>query len=42
MGAVYEKILTRMEHVGWAPPRTRIKVNKAALIFTVARLWLLR
>lgn len=42
MGAVYEKILSRMEEVGWGPPRTRIKVNKAALLFTVARLWLLR
>jgi len=42
MGAVYAKILKRMEATGWAPPRTRIKVNKAALILTVARLWLLR
>lgn len=42
MGAVYQKILTRMEEAGWGPPRHRIKVNKAALLFTVARLWLLR
>lgn len=42
MGAVYEKILSRMEAVGWGPPRSRIKVNKAALLVTVARLWLLR
>lgn len=42
MGAVYEKILSRMEEAGWGPPRHRIKVNKAALLFTVARLWLLR
>ncbi len=42
MAAVYAKILGRMEAVGWAPPRTRIKVNKLALLFTVGRLWLLR
>ncbi|MBA3898399.1 MAG: presqualene diphosphate synthase HpnD [Sphingomonadaceae bacterium] len=42
MAAVYAPILRRMETIGWAPPRTRIRVNKAALIFTVARLWLLR
>ena len=42
MAAVYTKILGRMEAVGWAPPRMRIKVNKAALVFTVGRLWLLR
>ena len=38
MGAVYAKILARMEQQGWTPPRTRIRVNKAALIFTVVRL----
>ena len=42
MAAVYAPILTRMEAVGWAPPRTRIKVNKPALILTVLRLWLFR
>jgi phytoene synthase len=42
MAAVYAPILDRMEAQGWAPPRTRIKVNKAALIFTAIRLWLLR
>ena len=42
MAAVYAKILGRMETAGWAPPRTRIKVNKFALLFTVGRLWLLR
>ena len=42
MAAVYAPILTRMEAVGWAPPRTRIKVNKPALLFTVLRLWLFR
>ncbi|MBX9795748.1 presqualene diphosphate synthase HpnD [Sphingomonas sp.] len=42
MGAVYAKILARMEAQGWAPPRTRTKVNKAALIFTVLRLMVWR
>ncbi len=42
MAAVYHKILGQMEAIGWAPPRTRIKVNKAALIFTVGKLWLFR
>ncbi len=42
MAAVYHKILGQMETIGWAPPRTRIKVNKAALIFTVGKLWLFR
>jgi presqualene diphosphate synthase len=42
MGAVYEKILSRMEAQGWQPPRKRIKVNKAALIFTVLRLMAVR
>ncbi|MBX9814137.1 MAG: squalene synthase HpnD [Proteobacteria bacterium SG_bin5] len=42
MGAVYEKILSRMEREGWAPPRRRIKVNKLALIFTVLRLMAVR
>ena len=42
MAAVYAPILVRMEAVGWAPPRNRIKVNKPALLFTVLRLWLFR
>ena len=42
MAAVYEPILVRMEAIGWTPPRTRIKVNKPALIFTVLRLMLFR
>lgn len=42
MEAAYAKVLERTEAVGWAPPRARIKVNKAGLIFTVLRLWLLR
>lgn len=42
MAAVYAKILRRMEAAGWAPPRVRIKVNKAALILTVVKLSLFR
>ena len=42
MAAVYAPILTRMEAVGWAPPRKRIKTNKPALLFTALRLWLFR
>lgn len=42
MAAVYAPILVRMEAVGWAPPRTRIKTNKPALLFTALRLWLFR
>ncbi|MFA5968714.1 MAG: presqualene diphosphate synthase HpnD [Sphingomonas sp.] len=42
MAAVYAPILTRMSDQGWAPPRTRIKVNKRALILTALRLWLFK
>ena len=42
MAAVYAPILRRMEAVGWAPPRTRIRTNKPALILTALRLWLFR
>lgn len=42
MAAVYAPILKRMEATGWHPPRTRISVNKIALLFTVARLSLFR
>jgi len=42
MAAVYAPILKRMEAQGWAPPRERIKVNKAALILTALRLWLFK
>jgi len=42
MAAVYAPILTRMDEQGWAPPRTRIKVNKRALILTALRLWLFK
>ncbi len=42
MAAVYEPILRRMEVAGWAAPRTRIRTNKVALIFTAIRLSLFR
>jgi squalene synthase HpnD len=35
MSAVYANILTRMEAVGWAPPRKRAKIGKAALLWIV-------
>lgn len=38
MEAVYAKLLTRMETIGWAPPRQRVRVSKPALLWTVARL----
>ena len=42
MEAVYSKLLKRMEMVGWAPPRQRVKVSKPALLWTVARLLVTR
>jgi len=42
MEAVYSKILRRMEIVGWVPPRTRVRVSKPALLWTVARLLVTR
>jgi len=42
MEAVYSKILKRMEVIGWAPPRTRVRVSKPALLWTVARLLVTR
>ena len=42
MEAVYAKVLKRMEIAGWAPPRTRVRVSKPALLWTVARLALRR
>ncbi|WP_010215759.1 presqualene diphosphate synthase HpnD [Sphingomonas sp. PAMC 26621] len=42
MAAVYEPLLRRMETAGWAAPRTRIRVNKPALLLTVLRLSLFR
>jgi phytoene synthase len=37
MNAVYSQILTRMESVGWRPPRTRPRVGKARLMWAVLR-----
>lgn len=37
MAAVYAKTLRRMEAAGWAAPRHRVKVSKAELLLTVAR-----
>ncbi len=42
MAAAYEKVLARMEAVGWAPPRLRVKVSKPALLWTVLRLSIFR
>ncbi|HEX7854543.1 MAG TPA: presqualene diphosphate synthase HpnD [Sphingobium sp.] len=38
MDAAYSKVLIRMETVGWAAPRHRIRVSKAGLIWTIVRL----
>jgi phytoene synthase len=35
MSAVYANILTKMEAAGWAPPRERAKIGKAALLWIV-------
>jgi len=37
MGAVYLEILKRMEAQGWAPPRRRVKLPKAQLMFLALR-----
>lgn len=42
MAAAYARLLARMEAVGWAPPRRRIRVNKFALVFTALRMSLFR
>ncbi len=42
MEAAYAKLLKRMEKTGWAPPRTRLRTNKVALLFTIARLLVTR
>ena len=38
MSAAYAKLLTRMEAAGWAPPRTRVRVSKLGLLWTLVRL----
>jgi phytoene synthase len=42
MEAAYAKLLARMEATGWAAPRTRPRVNKAALIGTAFKLLVTR
>jgi phytoene synthase len=42
MEAAYAKVLSRTEVIGWKPPRHRVKVSKAALLWTVARLMVTR
>jgi squalene synthase HpnD len=42
MEAAYAKVLSRTEVIGWKPPRYRVKVSKAALLWTVARLMVTR
>lgn len=42
MSAVYATTLKRMERTGWQLPRTRTKLGKRALLWTVMRVWLTR
>jgi len=42
MAAVYAGILKRMEAIGWRLPRTRVRVSKPALFWTVLKLSLSR
>jgi phytoene synthase len=37
MGAVYRRILTRMEQVSWAAPRRRVRIGRASLLLIVLR-----
>jgi phytoene synthase len=37
MGAVYRRILARMEQVGWAAPRRRVRIGRASLLLIVLR-----
>jgi phytoene synthase len=37
MSGVYSAILTKMEGVGWAPPRERVKLSKGALAAKLLR-----
>ena len=37
MGAVYAKVLAKMEAQGWAPPRTRVRVGKGELLLILLR-----
>lgn len=42
MAAAYSGLLTRMQRRGWSPPRTRVRVNKVALMWSLVREGLLR
>jgi squalene synthase HpnD len=42
MEAAYAKVLHRTEAIGWRPPRSRVKISKLGLLWTVAWLWLTR
>ncbi len=37
MGAVYSRILDDMEHVGWAPPRRRVRLGRGRLLAIAVR-----
>jgi phytoene synthase len=37
MSAAYSDVLRRMQARGWAPPRTRVKTNKAAMLWLLVR-----
>lgn len=42
MDAAYSRVLATMQAQGWAAPRRRVRTNKLALLFTLARLMLTR
>jgi phytoene synthase len=42
MSAAYRQLLDRMERQGWTPPRTRVRHNRLALLWTLVRLRLRR
>lgn len=37
MESAYSGLLTRMEQIGWAPPRTRVRVSKRALLWSIVK-----
>ncbi len=40
MDAAYSRVLAKMQAQGWSAPRRRVRTDKLALLFTLARLWL--
>jgi presqualene diphosphate synthase len=42
MAVAYAKLLSRMAAAGWVPPRHRVRVSKLGLLFTAARLLVIR